>query len=518
MAARPRREILRLLVLSALVVASAVAVVDHVLVTDRPSAGSKGRTTAAAAPTTTVAVPPPPSGSTPGAGPGAAATDPIGRPAEPVPGQYIVALAPSREDTASLARSVAADHGGRVLDVYDQALHGFAVAMDDAHARQLASDRRVVAVYQDGIVHTDGTESPAPWDLDRLDQATLPLDDAFTVSSNGSTVHAYVIDSGIRTTHQDFGGRASVGVDEVGDGWNGQDCLGHGTFVAGLLGGATYGVAKQVSLTSVRVIGCAGTGTDSQVIAGVDWVTAHAVKPAVANMSLSGDPYAPLETAVSNSIASGITYVVAAGNSGVDACGSSPALVPAAITVAATDSSDQRASWSNYGACVDLFAPGVSDISASNTGDADGAIGSGTSFAAPLVAGIAALVLDRSPSASPAGVASGLVSASSPGVVVDAGAGSPNRLALVVVPPLTILPEPDERDLVQAIYRSDPNVVIATVHEQAGTFTIGTCTSPLPAFGEYQNAASGLTYQTVAGASAGPLSGECRPDIVSVGG
>ena len=421
------------------------------------------------------------------------------------------------------AAQLAADYGGHIVSVYEHALEGFSVEISDAGARALARDTRVGSVYEDGVVRLAQTQSPAPWDLDRIDQATLPLDNAFTVDSTGASVHAYVIDSGIRTSHAEFGGRATVGTDAVGDGWNGQDCNGHGTMVAGLAGGTTYGVAKQASIVSVRVIGCGGTGDYSQVIAGVDWVTAHAVQPAVANMSLEGSPYPPLEAAISNSIASGVAYAVAAGNSGADACASSPALVPEAITVAATDANDQRPSWSNFGSCIDLFAPGVAVTSATKTTDTSSGSGNGTSFATPIVTGIAALVRDESPTLTPDAVATAIVDASSAGVVVNPGSNSPNRLARVVAtptaPPVSILADPQMRPLVEEMFGSDAGTVIAQIDGRNGTFTIGDCTSPLPDEpGDYSDAASGLTYQTVDGNTAGPLTGECRPDIVSVAG
>jgi len=242
-------------------------------------------------------------------------------------------------------------------------------------------------------------------------------------------VHAYVIDSGIRFTHQEFGGRASPGVDLVGDGGQGRDCIGHGTHVAGILGGTTYGVAKSVQLVSVRVMNCSGLGSLSAVIAGVDWVTINATKPAVANMSISGESFGPLDDAIEASIASGVTYAVAAGNDSSDACGFSPASAANALVVAATSSTDVRAPFSNYGPCVELFAPGVAIPSSWYSSDSSTASGSGTSMATPHVAGAAALYLDAHPTASSAEVANALVSTSTPNRVASPGAGSPNRLA-----------------------------------------------------------------------------------------
>jgi subtilisin family serine protease len=242
-------------------------------------------------------------------------------------------------------------------------------------------------------------------------------------------VTAYVIDTGIKYTHQDFGTRASFGYDAVGTG--GVDCNGHGTHVAGTIGGSTYGVAKGIKLVGVRVLNCSGSGTNAGVIAGIDWVTAHAVKPAVANMSLGGGASSALDAAVSRSISSGVTYAVAAGNSTANACYSSPSRVGPAITVGATTSTDARASYSNYGTCLDIFAPGssiTSDWYSTNT--ATNTI-SGTSMASPHVAGAAALVLANNPAFTPAQVRDSLVGKATANVVTNAGSGSPNRLLYV---------------------------------------------------------------------------------------
>ncbi|MGW0121091.1 S8 family peptidase [Streptomyces sp. NPDC003327] len=327
----------------------------------------------------------------------------------------------------------AADLGVTPKHVYRSALKGFSATLSKARAAELAADPRVAYVEQNATVRIADTQNGATWGLDRVDQRDLPLSTTYTYDTTASNVTAYIIDTGIRTSHGEFGGRATVGTDTVGGGQNGQDCQGHGTHVAGTVGGATYGVAKGVKLVAVRVLDCNGSGTTAGVIAGVDWVTANAVKPAVANMSLGGGANASLDDAVRRSIASGVSYAVAAGNGNflgwpAKACNYSPARVAEAITVGATDSADKRASFSNYGTCVDLFAPGVSVTSAWKDSDTATNTISGTSMAAPHTAGVAALYLAAHPTATPAQVSTALVNNATSGKVVDPKTGSPNKL------------------------------------------------------------------------------------------
>ncbi|HLA89322.1 MAG TPA: S8 family serine peptidase [Gemmatimonadaceae bacterium] len=327
--------------------------------------------------------------------------------------RFIVTVVP-RENPSAVAR----DHGVAPDFVYTHALNGFAGSISDAARSGLLRDARVTLVEPDGIA--EAWDAAASWGLDRIDQRSLPLSGTYTYGSTGAGVTAYIIDTGIWTTHADFGGRASVGFDAIGDGRNGIDCHGHGTHVAGTVGGATYGVAKGVTLKAVRVLNCFGSGTWSQVIAGMDWVAGNRVLPAVANMSLGGGASSSVDAAVRGMIAKGVATAVAAGNGnaagiGQDACRYSPARVAEAMTIGATSSTDTKASWSNYGKCVDFFAPGVAITSDWLNGGT--ATISGTSMATPHTTGVAAQYLALNTGATPAAVSGALAANTTKGVV-----------------------------------------------------------------------------------------------------
>ncbi|MFJ9753165.1 S8 family peptidase [Streptomyces chartreusis] len=347
---------------------------------------------------------------------------------------YIVTLHASVDAQSTRAREIAERFGARITRTYDRALNGYAVRLTEQQAERLAAHPAVESVVQDQIITASATQpNPPSWGLDRIDQRALPLNASYTYpDSAGQGVTAYIIDTGVRITHQDFGGRASYGYDAV-DGDNiAADGNGHGTHVAATVAGNTYGVAKKANIVAVRVLDNNGSGTISGVIAGIDWVTQHAVKPAVANMSLGGGANVTLDTAVRNSIAAGITYAVAAGNSNSDAAGFSPARVSEALTVSATTNTDARAgSYANYGGIVDLFAPGSSITSAWNSSDTATNTISGTSMATPHVAGAAALHLAVHPASTPSQVASVLTASATTGVVTNPGTSSPNRLLFV---------------------------------------------------------------------------------------
>ncbi|GAA3548337.1 S8 family peptidase [Nocardioides daeguensis] len=322
----------------------------------------------------------------------------------------IVTLAPGA-DAAATARSAAGGRG-RVTHVYEHALNGFAASLPDAALSALRGNGLVRSIELDQAVHASGTQTPAPsWGLDRVDQRNLPLDSSYTYPTTAASVTAYVVDTGIQLDHPDFGGRAVSGTDTVDGDTNAGDCNGHGTHVAGTIGGTGMGLAKAVRLVAVRVLDCNGSGATSGVIAGLDWVVANhpAGAPAVANMSLGGGASATLDAAVKRVVADGVTIAVAAGNENADSCTKSPARVPEALTVAASDRNDARASFSNRGTCVDLFAPGV-EITSDWLDGGTNTI-SGTSMASPHVAGAAALYLSGHPSATPAQVGTAILGA-----------------------------------------------------------------------------------------------------------
>jgi subtilisin family serine protease len=339
--------------------------------------------------------------------------------------RYIVVLEDSVTHPAAVAGEQGRHFGAPVDAVFRHALKGYVASLTAAQAAAVAADARVAYVEADAVVQADTTQTGATWGLDRIDQRNRPLSGTYSYTNTGAGVTAYIIDTGIRFSHSQFGGRATSGFDAV-DGGSADDCNGHGTHVAGTVGGSTYGVAKEVGLVAVRVLNCSGSGTTSGVIAGIDWVTGnHAVgQPAVANMSLGGSASTALDNAVRNSIADGVSYAIAAGNGNFvgiaqNACNYSPARVAEAMTVSATDSGDRKASWANYGNCVDWFAPGVGVTSAWYTGDTATNTISGTSMATPHTTGVAALYLQNNPGASPASVRNALFDLTTKGIVTS---------------------------------------------------------------------------------------------------
>jgi subtilisin family serine protease len=356
----------------------------------------------------------------------------------PLPDRYIVvfdeaALFSAQSQaaglsTAALAAQMVAEAGGQLHYTYEAALQGFAATLSPEAAATIAANPVVSYLEPDLEVGIVTTQTPATWGLDRIDQRNLPLDNRYTYGNNGAGVHVYIIDTGIRASHVEFSGRIGNGYTSINDGNGTNDCHGHGTHVGGTVGGATWGVAKGVTLHPVRVLSCSGSGSTSGVIAGIDWVTAHRLNPAVANMSLGGGASSALDTAVRNSVNAGVVHVVAAGNESGNACNGSPARAPEAVTVGASTSADARASFSNYGSCLDIFAPGQNITSAVNTSNTATATWSGTSMASPHVAGAAALYRAANPSALPAVVVNALINNASTNKLSNVGSGSPNRL------------------------------------------------------------------------------------------
>ncbi|TQV77160.1 S8 family peptidase [Aliikangiella marina] len=430
-----------------------------------------------------------------------------------VPGEYIVQLHPvsalgAQVNAHSTAQSLARSYGATssdVFKVYQTAIKGFAVKMSEKQAQKMASHPSVKLVEPNRYVFANATQNNATWGLDRIDQRDLPRDTTYTYNTDASNVHVYIIDTGVRTSHNEFSGRMGNGIDTVDNDNDPNDCNGHGTHVAGTVAGTVYGVAKGATVHGVRVLSCSGSGTNAGVIDGVEWVTNNHISPAVANMSLGGGASSALDNAVNASINAGVTYAVAAGNDNANACNYSPARVSNAITVGSTTSSDSRSSFSNFGSCVDVFAPGSSITAAWYTSNSATNTISGTSMASPHVAGVAALYLAANPSASPAQVKNAIESTASTGKISSVGSGSPNLLlySLFDSTPPPPPPPPGGDSLengvpVTGLAASQGNDIVYTMEVPSGatdiTFTISGGSGDADLYTRFGSAPTDSTY------------------------
>lgn len=349
---------------------------------------------------------------------------------KPISGRYIIIFKPHVVNTEQEAQSMMRGVKGQVHHIFRHSIKGAAVSIPESALPGIKNNPNVESIEPDQSIQLNqvSPQNQVTWGIDRIDQVDRPLDTQYHFNYTGAGVTAFVIDTGIRADHLEFTGRVLAGYSVVADGNGTNDCNGHGTHVSGTLGGSTYGVAKSVNIVPVRVLDCTGSGTLSGVIAGIDWAAGTSLRPAVANLSLGSSKSTSLNAAVAGAVKKGITVVVAAGNSTADACNYSPSSEPTAIAVGASTSTDARASYSNYGSCVDIFAPGTSitsswigSTSATNTI-------SGTSMASPHVAGVAALALQANPQASPAAVVTFLVNNATANRLTAVGTGSPNKL------------------------------------------------------------------------------------------
>jgi subtilisin family serine protease len=409
----------------------------------------------------------------------------IGAPPSGVAAQHWIATV---SPVTRIAASVAASEGvgAHVVRQFTHAIRGFAFTATPAQALAVAGGHDVLSIEADRPVHLTDTQEGAPWPIDRIDQRLQPYTGTYSYIGTGAGVTAYVVDTGIRATHTEFTGRVGAGFTAFNDGTGTNDCVGHGTHVAGILGGTTYGVAKKVTLVPVRVFNCSSQALESDVIAGLDWIVAQHVAgaPAVANMSLSGPPSVTLDAAVNRTIADGVSMSVAAGNDSADSCNYSPARVPAAITVGATDIYDSQASFSDFGPCLDLYAPGVAIQSAYNLSDTVTFTLSGTSMSSPFAAGVAATLLSTNPTWTPSQVSTAMTAAATPGLIANAGAGSPNRLLFndpTVAFSGTVVDATGAGvpGVIVRVTRSSNNVDATTTTSSTGTYSTRIDTGPM---------------------------------------